>query len=71
MVGFDLNIFDRELGLMDISCSAAWQLGRTMAIADQAFTSYLYRMRTQIIQRATENTQAKYAMKHTFHKGKE
>lgn len=39
---------DRQLGTMDITYSAAWQLGRTLAIADQAFTAALVRLRGEI-----------------------
>ncbi|KAB8349755.1 hypothetical protein FH972_023769 [Carpinus fangiana] len=71
MVGSDLSILDRQLGLMDISYSAAWQLGRTMAISDQAFTTCLYRVRTQIIQRATALAEGKYVGRYTWRKDKE
>ncbi|KAH8686175.1 hypothetical protein BGZ61DRAFT_533740 [Ilyonectria robusta] len=45
MTGQDLQFLDGELGLMDISYSAAWQLGRSMAMADAAFTTSLFRIR--------------------------
>ena len=44
----DLQILDQTIGIMDISYSAAWQLGRTMAIADQSFTTAVSRLRTTI-----------------------
>ncbi|RDL32367.1 uncharacterized protein BP5553_08823 [Venustampulla echinocandica] len=71
MVGSDLSILDRELGLMDISYAAAWQLGRTMAIADQSFTTSLYSVRVQIIQLATDATRDRYVSRYTWHKGQE
>ncbi|MCJ1355362.1 MAG: hypothetical protein MMC33_005353 [Icmadophila ericetorum] len=44
----DLQILDQTIGIMDISYSVAWQLGRTMAIADQSFTTAVSRLRTTI-----------------------
>ncbi len=41
----DYQILDRKLGIVDISYSAAWQLGRTLAIADQAYAAALVRLR--------------------------
>ncbi|KAL4922828.1 hypothetical protein BDW62DRAFT_196836 [Aspergillus aurantiobrunneus] len=46
--GTDLQILDKQLGIMDISLSAAWQLGRMLAIADQAFVASLGRVRKAI-----------------------
>ncbi|PLN77509.1 hypothetical protein BDW42DRAFT_196489 [Aspergillus taichungensis] len=46
--GLDLQILDKEIGLMDISYSVAWQVGRMLALADQAFTTALMRLRTAI-----------------------
>lgn len=46
--GLDLQILDKELGLMDISYSVAWQAGRMLALGDQAFTTALMRLRTTI-----------------------
>ncbi|KAJ4378632.1 hypothetical protein N0V85_008929 [Neurospora sp. IMI 360204] len=58
MAGTDLQILDQELGIMDISYSVAWQVGRTMAIADQSFTTALYRVRQQILNRASSEAHA-------------
>lgn len=44
--GTDLQILDPDLGLMDISYDAAWQLGRTLALADAPFVAALGRLRT-------------------------
>lgn len=33
--GTELQVLDQKLGIMDISYSTAWQLGKTMALADQ------------------------------------
>lgn len=46
--GSDLQVLDKQLGIMDITYSAAWQLGRTMAIADQSFVTSLGLVRKNI-----------------------
>ncbi|KAK0667210.1 hypothetical protein QBC41DRAFT_279498 [Cercophora samala] len=46
--GTNRQIFDRQVGIMDISYSSAWQLGRTLALADRSFTVALARVRRQI-----------------------
>jgi hypothetical protein len=67
--GTDLQILDQELGLMDIiSYSAAWQLGRTLAIADQAFTVAIVEVRKQILDRALNDAQTKALKDHTVYK---
>ncbi|KAK7413167.1 hypothetical protein QQX98_007946 [Neonectria punicea] len=42
--GSDLQILDRGTGMMDITYSAAWQLGKALAIADSVFTTALTRL---------------------------
>ncbi|KAM0513228.1 hypothetical protein ACHAPE_008076 [Trichoderma viride] len=44
----DLQILDKELGIMDITYAIAWQTGRTMALGDEVFTAALNRLRTAI-----------------------
>ncbi|KAG9496368.1 hypothetical protein J7337_012956 [Fusarium musae] len=44
-VGADLNILDPDLGLMDLSYSTAWQVGRTLAQGDSTFATALGRLR--------------------------
>jgi hypothetical protein len=61
--GTDFQILDQEIGLMDISYSSAWQLGRTMAIADQPFTTALVRVRKAILDRAMDKAQTKVLQK--------
>ncbi|KAM0272279.1 hypothetical protein ACHAQH_008726 [Verticillium albo-atrum] len=51
--GSDLNILDPVFGMMDLTYSAAWSLGRTLALADRAFTISLTRVRHQILHSAT------------------
>ncbi|THC91742.1 hypothetical protein EYZ11_008793 [Aspergillus tanneri] len=46
--GIDLQILDKEVGIMDVSYSSAWQLGRTLALGDEAFTAALMRLRRAI-----------------------
>ncbi|KAL2214432.1 hypothetical protein CC79DRAFT_1328344 [Sarocladium strictum] len=50
--GTDLQILDPDIGLMDISYASAWQLGKTLAMADPAFTSALSRLRMLVNQQA-------------------
>jgi hypothetical protein len=54
----DLQILDRQLGLMNITYSLAWQLGKTMAIADQAFTAAVGRLRGIIHDQALQAVKA-------------
>ncbi|KAI1125639.1 hypothetical protein F5Y10DRAFT_294505 [Nemania abortiva] len=44
----DLRILDKSLGMMDVSYSSAWQLGRTLGLEDRAFCFSLGRLRTAI-----------------------
>jgi hypothetical protein len=50
--GTDYEILDRELGVMDISYSIAWHLGKTLAIADRNFASALMRFRSVVHEKA-------------------
>lgn len=43
--GQDYQILDKSLGVLDISYSTAWQLGKTLAVADLSFVSALMRVR--------------------------
>lgn len=42
--GSDLQILDPDTGMMDITYSAAWSLGKTLALADVAFATALTRL---------------------------
>lgn len=55
--GQDLQVLDQALGLMDITLSAAWQLGRTLAMADQEFITRIGLVRKHIYDRAMELSQ--------------
>lgn len=46
--GTDLQILDPVLSLMDITYASAWQLGKTLAMADAAFCAALARLRNAI-----------------------
>ncbi|KAG8525204.1 uncharacterized protein KY384_008848 [Bacidia gigantensis] len=43
--GTDLAIVDEQSGFMDLTFQIAWELGKTMAVADRAFSSALMRLR--------------------------
>lgn len=53
--GTDLQILDQDTGLMDITYSSAWNLGKTLALADQAFAAALSRVRTYIHDKTMNN----------------
>ncbi|KAF5598042.1 Tol [Fusarium pseudocircinatum] len=57
--GTDLQILDPDLGLMDISYASAWQLGKTLAMADPAFTAALSRLRMLVHREALEKGRKK------------
>lgn len=46
--GQDFQILDQELGIMDLTYSSAWNVGRALAVGDQGFTSALSRLRGAI-----------------------
>jgi len=47
--GDELQVLDPEVGLMDLSYSAAWNLGKAMAVANRAFAAALARLRCAIL----------------------
>ena len=55
--GMNLQILDAELGIMDITYSAAWQLGRTLALANRAYGAALSRVRRAILALAPSDAQ--------------
>ena len=57
--GEKLQIMDKELGIMDLSYSVAWQLGRVMALADRAFATALTRVRRQMTSIASNEARIK------------
>lgn len=56
--GTDLQIFDQEAGVMDITYSSAWQLGKTLGLADQIFGAALGRVRTLVYDKGMNNAKA-------------
>jgi hypothetical protein len=52
----NLQIVDKHLGMTDITYSSAWELGRTLAIADRSFTAALNRLRHSVNVYATNAT---------------
>ncbi len=55
--GQKLQILDQQLNLMDLTYSAAWNLGKTLALADQTFAAALSRVRSQILDVAMKEAQ--------------
>ncbi|RNJ55917.1 hypothetical protein D7B24_007915, partial [Verticillium nonalfalfae] len=46
--GTDLQILDPDISVMDLTYASAWQLGKTLAMGDQAFCVALSRLRMAI-----------------------
>ncbi|KAE8356856.1 hypothetical protein BDV28DRAFT_154359 [Aspergillus coremiiformis] len=62
--GSDLQILDQRLGVMDITYSAAWQLGRSLAISDPTFVASLGRVRKQIYDRGMQSARLAVLSRH-------
>ena len=62
--GIDCQIMDPLVGIMDITYSVAWQLGKTLAVADQLFTTALGRLRTAIYSGAMNSATASILQQH-------
>ncbi|RDW57765.1 hypothetical protein BP5796_12566 [Coleophoma crateriformis] len=60
--GTDLEIWDHEAGLVDITYSLAWQLGRTLAMADGGFSIALMKLRSQIYVEAMKQAKGNISM---------
>jgi hypothetical protein len=54
--GKEYQILDQDLGVMDVSYSAAWQLGKLLAISDTVFNQALFRFRSLVHQFAASET---------------
>ncbi|KAJ5162797.1 uncharacterized protein N7500_004627 [Penicillium coprophilum] len=59
--GSNLQILDPALGMMDLTFASAWSLGRTLALADRAYTISLTRVRHQIVKTATAEARQQMA----------
>ncbi|KAL8818341.1 MAG: hypothetical protein Q9191_007963 [Dirinaria sp. TL-2023a] len=57
--GSGLQILDKGLGLMDITYTAAWSLGRTLALANRPYATALTRVRRQILCEAADEASSK------------
>jgi hypothetical protein len=55
--GKEYQILDQTLGVMDLSYSSAWQLGKLMAISDNVFNKALFRFRSLVHNAAASDTQ--------------
>ncbi|KAI8195455.1 hypothetical protein K4K52_012355 [Colletotrichum sp. SAR 10_76] len=71
--GQDLQILDPILGIMDITYSSAWQLGRVLALGDEGFVTALGRLRTAIHKPAMKEAKiaAIRAINPTAYRGKQ
>ncbi|PNP40266.1 hypothetical protein TGAMA5MH_07795 [Trichoderma gamsii] len=54
--GSDLAIFDNKLSLLDTTYSSAWQLGKTLAMADGSFCVALARLRSAVHGRGLDSS---------------
>ncbi|KAJ9633786.1 hypothetical protein H2199_009233 [Coniosporium tulheliwenetii] len=71
--GTDFQLLDPTLGIMDITYSTAWQLGKTLAIADRNFATALSKLRSLAINAAMDKAKLKgfEAEMGREHRGKE
>lgn len=65
--GDDLQILDPQVGIMDITYSVAWQLGKTLAISDRLFTTALGRLRTAIYSKTMDSIRATVWRQHNVY----
>ncbi|KAK4212057.1 hypothetical protein QBC37DRAFT_466589 [Rhypophila decipiens] len=54
----EFQILDKDTGLMDLSYSTAWQLGKTLAIADTVFSAAMLRFRSALHNATAGTTRA-------------
>ncbi|KAM3513556.1 hypothetical protein MY11210_002843 [Beauveria gryllotalpidicola] len=57
----DLQVLDQEVGIMDVSYSTAWQLGKSLALADRPFATALARIRAATYHGSIRETQLELA----------
>jgi len=55
--GTELQVMDKQTGIMDITYSIAWHVGRTQALGDQAFVAALGRLRTALLREGVKRSQ--------------
>lgn len=63
--GESLQIVDPDVGFIDLSYSAAWNLGKSMALADQAFSASLCRIRSTIFAESMNKTKKDHLQAHS------
>ncbi|KAG4435923.1 hypothetical protein IFR05_008580 [Cadophora sp. M221] len=56
MTGKDYQLFDRDIGIIDLTYSSAWSLGKLAAISDSPFNAALLRFRSLVWTKAASNT---------------
>jgi hypothetical protein len=56
MSGKDYQIFDQEVGIMDLTYASAWSLGRLTAVSDSPFNAALLRFRSHNWKQAASQT---------------
>jgi len=56
MTGKEYQIYDRDIGIMDLTYSSAWSLGKLAAISDAPFNAALLRFRSLVWTKAASNT---------------
>lgn len=54
--GKEYQILDQDLGVMDVTYSAAWQLGKLLAVSDNVFNKALFRFRSLVHASAASDT---------------
>jgi hypothetical protein len=63
----DYQILDPRTGVMDISYSVAWQIGRALALADRTFASALVNLRSDIHRSIISQAKSKFLIsKHSY-----
>lgn len=68
--GTDLQILDQETGTLDVAYSAAWNLGKTLALADASFTTSLARLRHFVLARSLRSGKEGESRKRGGHNSK-
>ena len=56
-----VTFYDPELGMMDVSCSSAWALGRLMALNDTSFATTLYKSKREKVRGTIERARFRIA----------
>jgi hypothetical protein len=54
--GDAVTFYDPELGMMDVSCSSAWTLGRLLALNDTSFAQTVYKWKRHTVRSTVERS---------------